>query len=79
MFFATDKNGKNVVDPYFKAVPTTLKVLLDNYMVTAKRFNVESIPTVFLINPEGKIAFKAVGYKKESIEKMHAILSEALK
>lgn len=75
---ATDKNGSSVVKPYFQEIPTTLTVLIDRYMVTAKRFNVDSIPTVFLISPEGRIEFKAVGYSKESIEEMHTILSNAL-
>ena len=75
---ATDKDGNSIVDPYFMETPTTLTVLIDRYMVTAKRFGVESIPTVFLISPEGKIEFKEVGYSKESIEEMHAILTEAL-
>ncbi len=74
---ATDKEGPAVVDPYFKETPTSLTVLIDRYMVTAKRFSVESIPTVFLINSEGRIVFKAVGYSKEAINEIRSILTEA--
>jgi len=78
LVMATDKDGNKVVEPYFYDTPTTLTVLIDRYMVTAKRYNVDSIPTVFLISPDGKIEFKAVGYSKESIEEMRAILKSAL-
>ncbi len=74
---ATDKEGPAVVGPYFKETPTSLTVLTDRYMVTAKRFGVESIPTVFLINSEGRIVFKAVGYSKEAINEIRSILTEA--
>lgn len=74
---ATDKDGNSIVGPYFQETPTTLTVLIDRYMVTAKRFGVDSIPTVFLIDTEGEIVFKAIGYSKESVEEMHAILTEA--
>ncbi len=79
LIMATDKAGGNVVKPYFSQMPTTLTVLIDRYMVTAKRFGVKSIPTVFLVNKDGTIVFKAEGYSKESIEKIHSILKEAFK
>ncbi len=74
---ATDKDGGSIVEPYFRETPTTLTVLIDRYMVTAKRYGVDSIPTVFLINPEGKIEFKAIGYSKEAIEEIRTILTNA--
>ncbi len=74
---ATDKDGNKIVEPYFQETPTTLTVLIDRYMVTAKRFGVESIPTVFLIDNTGKIVFKAVGYSEESINEMRSILTKA--
>jgi len=75
---ATDKDGSSSVEPYFQETPTSLTVLIDRYMVTAKRFSVDSIPTVFLISPEGKIEFKSIGYSEEAIEEMRDILSNAL-
>jgi len=75
---ATDKEGSSRVEPYFQETPTSLTVLIDRYMVTAKRFTVDSIPTVFLISPEGKIEFKSIGYSEKAIEEMRAILTNAL-
>jgi len=75
---ATDKDGKKVVEPYFKDISANFTVLIDRFMVTAKRFGVDSIPTVFLINPEGKIAFKSIGYSKQAIDEMRIILTSAL-
>lgn len=74
---AADKDGNSIVKPYFRKIPTILTILIDRYMVTAKRFSVNSIPTVFPINNKGKIVFKAVGYSKETVEERHAILTEA--
>ena len=75
---ATDKDGGSVVEPYFQETPTSLTVLIDRYMVTAKRYGVDSIPTVFLISPEGKVEFKAIGYSEEAIEEMRSILNNAI-
>ena len=44
---ATDKDGRKIVAPYFDETPTSLEVLIDRYMVTAKtirsRFNTHSV------------------------------------
>ena len=75
--FATDQEGISVIKPYFAMNPTTVTVLLDPYSVTAKNYNVEEIPAIFLINPEGKVVFKSVGYKEEIVEEIKDILINA--
>ncbi len=77
--FATDREGSQIVRKYFAENPTNLTVLIDRYLVTAKKYGVEEIPSVFLVGPDKKIKIKGVGYSKEVIEEMRKILSEAMK
>ena len=76
LVFATDREGGSVVKPYFAENPTTLRVVLDRYGVTSDRYGVETIPTVFLLNPDGEIVVKGVGYSEEVIEEMKALLGQ---
>jgi hypothetical protein len=48
---------------------------VDRYRVAAKRYGVEEIPTVFLVDPEGVIVLKKVGYSEELYEDVSALLS----
>lgn len=76
--FATDKAGPNIVKKYFSEHPTNLTVLIDRYLVTSKKFGVEEIPSIFLINPAGIVMVKGVGYSKEVIEQVRTILTKEL-
>ena len=67
LVFATDKEGVPLVKPFFDENPTSATVLIDRYGVAAGRYGVESIPTVFVIDPEGSISVKGVGYSEEVI------------
>jgi len=78
MLLATDDEGHSVVKPYFAANPTSLTVLVDKYKKAVEQFGVEALPSVFLVNPEGKVAFKSVGYHEEDIEALRMILSDPL-
>jgi hypothetical protein len=41
-----------VVSPFFENQPTPLKVLLDHYQVTVKKYGVDETPSLFLIDPQ---------------------------
>ena len=75
--FATDAKGNSIVKPYFEEQPTNLMVLIDRFKVAAQKYGVETIPSVFLVDPEGNIAFKQVGYSHEAIIKMTKMLADA--
>jgi len=75
--FATDQDGISIIKPYFTMNPTTLTILLDPYSVTVQNYNVEEIPSIFLVNPEGIVVFKSVGYKEEIVEEIKDILINA--
>jgi peroxiredoxin len=72
--FATDPEGADVVSPFFENRPTPLTVLLDHYQVTVKKYGVEEIPSLFLIDPEGFIVHKEVGYREDLYEILSSIL-----
>ena len=72
--FATDSEGAEVVVPYFENKPTPLTVLLDHYQVTVKKYGVGEIPSLFLIDPEGVVVHKEVGYREDLYEVISSIL-----
>ncbi len=75
LIFATDEGGGEVVKPYVESRAIGVPLVLDRYKVTAERYGVKQIPTVFLVNRKGKIAFKAEGYFDTTIAKLRKILS----
>ena len=63
----TDSSGLQTVKSFFEERPTPLKILIDRYKVMAKKYGVEKIPHIILIDPEGKIVYKLEGESKEMI------------
>ena len=76
--FATDSAGSSIVKPYFQANPTAAVVVLDRYKMAAGRYGVDEIPSLFLVNPEGIIVEKAIGYNPETIAEIRSLLSQEL-
>jgi peroxiredoxin len=73
--FATDPQGTEVVNPFFKSNPTELTVLLDHYQVAVKKYGVTDIPSLFVVNPEGVVVHKEVGYREDLYEFLTALLA----
>ena len=78
LLMATDNEGLDVVSPFFKQNPTTVKILIDKYQKASGVFEVEALPTMFLIDLNGKVAYKTVGFHEEDIEELRQILSDNL-
>ena len=74
LVFATDLAGQPVVEAYFRNSPTTLTVLLDRYQTTVRRYGVSEIPTLFLIDPDGRVVFKQVGFREDLYERVRGLL-----
>ena len=74
---ATDDEGHQKVRPHFLQNPTPITVLVDKYKKAVESFGVQALPSLFLIDPDGNIAFKSVGYHEEDIDRIKSILSEA--
>jgi len=72
---ATDPEGHRVVSPYFEQHPTTLAVLVDLYRVTTEKYGVETIPSVFLIDPEGVVVYAEVGYREDLYEQVSRLIA----
>jgi peroxiredoxin len=71
---ATDSEGTGTVKPFFEARPTPLLVLLDRYQKSVESFGVTELPTVFLIDPQGFIAYRSSGYHQGLIEEIEALI-----
>ncbi|MFQ5672446.1 MAG: TlpA disulfide reductase family protein [Nitrospinales bacterium] len=52
---SNDMFGEKIVRPFIETHGFTFTVLLDPILRVSKRFGVVSLPTTFLIDPEGKI------------------------
>lgn len=52
---SNDMFGKTVVEPFVKANKLSFTVLLDNQLKVSYQFGVISLPTTFLIDPQGNI------------------------
>jgi len=50
------------VKSYLDEHHLTFPVIVDEHSVIAKRFGVQGVPTSFIINPDGNIAFTEVGF-----------------
>ena len=69
-----DKEGEEIVRPYIEENNINLPVLLDVYKVTAEKYGVTKLPSLFLMNRNGKLRFKFVGFEEENITKLKAKL-----
>lgn len=75
--FATDRD-RALVKTYFEEHPTATTVVIDPYQVATENYGVEEIPAVFLVSPDGDIAYRAVGYREETVVELAEMLKGAL-
>jgi len=73
---ALDREGIRVVEPFVRQARIPYPVLLGNQGVTEAYGRVESIPTLFIIDREGKVVRKLVGY--HSFEELESQVSRYL-
>lgn len=52
---SNDMFGAQIVEPFIKANNLTFTVLLDQQLQASNKFGVVSLPTTFMIDPEGNI------------------------
>ena len=75
LVFATDLEGQEVVGPYFELQPTDLTVLLDRYRVALNKYGVTEIPSLFLVNPDGTVVYKVVGFQEDLYDQISQLIS----
>jgi thiol-disulfide isomerase/thioredoxin len=64
---STDQKGAAVVKPFIEENKYTFDVLLLNESIFKDFGGIKSIPTTFIISPEGEVLEKFVGYKEMSV------------
>jgi peroxiredoxin len=72
-----DKEGVDIVAPFVKEKNYTLPVLLDPYKATAQRYGVKSLPSLFVIGPDGAIRYSSTGFDEKTNldEKLESMLA----
>jgi peroxiredoxin len=60
-----DQGGWNDVKPFVKKLTITYPVVLGNDRVAAEYGNIDAIPTTFIVDKEGNIIARHIGYMKE--------------
>jgi len=77
---SNDPFGTRVVEPFIKAYDLTFPVLLDPQQMVSKEYGVHSLPTTFLIDPDGNIIGVLAGAdnwaKPETIAYFESLLNE---
>lgn len=77
---SNDPFGARVVEPFLKAHDLTFPVLLDPQQEVSKEYGVHSLPTSFLIDPDGNIIGVLAGAdnwaKPETIAYFESLLNE---
>lgn len=61
-----DKEGADIVAPLVNEKKYSIPVLLDPYKTTASRYGVKSLPSLFVIGPNGVIRFASTGFDEKS-------------
>lgn len=72
-----DKEGKEKASSVLQQLNVNNECLLDMYQVTARKFIPDlKIPALFLIDKRGHIVFKAVGDKKENLDRLENAIKQ---
>ncbi len=75
---ASDTKGKEVVEPFVKEYNVTFPVVLDTESVVSRQYHVRGIPTIYLLDRQGKIAGTYVGGADWNSEEAHALIEQLL-
>jgi len=66
------------VSKFLEKYPAKFKIAYDPEGTTAKTFNVQTMPSSFLINQQGNIIFKYRGFRKNDTSKIERIIQSNL-
>lgn len=72
------QEDKLMVEKYVRENRIKLAVLLDRFGVTAKKYKVESLPSLFVIDSKGQLAFVQYGFEEGFEEKLTAVVNSCL-
>ncbi len=69
---------KPLVEKFVREHKIKLPVLLDRFGVTAKKYKVEVLPSLFAVDPQGQLVFVRYGYKAGFGPKLRAAIDKSL-
>lgn len=72
------QEDRPVVESFVKKEPTGLPVYLDTYNVANSRLEIDGLPTVIVLNRDGKIIYRASGYAPTAGKDIRAAVDLAL-
>lgn len=61
MLFVNINEGKETIEAYNKKVPIKLKILRDEGARQLRNWNMIGLPAAFIIDPEGRVVYQALG------------------
>ena len=65
------RESRENVEPYIRHKNFSFSVLLDSEGTVSQKYSVFGIPAAFLIDKEGKAAFRSMGYHNWDSKKTH--------
>jgi len=79
LLISTDKGKRKTIKDFVKKHQIKFRVIHDIYGITAKKWKVNDLPTLFLIDKSGNILFRQQGYSEKIIEKIKSKIGDFVK
>ena len=76
---SVDAVGRDKVQAFVRELGLTFPILLDPETVVGKRYRVRALPTSFLIDRDGVVRHREVGYRNWTSAETRYLLDEALR
>lgn len=70
---------QKIADKFLSKVPALFNIAYDTEGEVADAYNVQVMPTSYLIDREGNIIFEHKGFRKKQEEELEKVISDALK
>ena len=61
MLFVNINEGKETIEAYTKEIPIKMTILRDETAGQLSNWNMTGLPTTFILDPEGRVAYQAMG------------------
>ena len=70
MLFVNINEGKETIEDYEKKMPINLTILRDETAGQLQNWNMTGLPTTFVIDPEGRVVYQAMGEREWDSDKI---------
>jgi cytochrome c biogenesis protein CcmG/thiol:disulfide interchange protein DsbE len=72
------RESREDVEPYIRHNNFSFSVLLDSEGTVSQKYSVFGIPAAFLIDKQGKAAFRSMGYHNWNTKKIHEVVDSLI-